>query len=284
MARAVFSSPTFKRVVSLTQAVNACDNDGKNALWYAVESSVCHNVRLLLAAGANPNFENFDGPPDEGNAFATAAMLGHKRIVAVLLDAGANIDAGAMPGGTALCRALVMKHHHIARYLLNRGAAIEHISSMPHCPPIFSSALCAASSSGFMDIVDELLARGAAVEGVTYGHACGLGDTPLRPLLAACHAGHAGIASILLDHGAEIDGDEHALLTPLSAACASGHYATVKLLLERGASIVAHGRYIHFERKVDQSIIDLLTHVRPSFQLRRTQFWFTRYAPGNESE
>lgn len=60
--------------------------------------------------------------------------------------------------------------------------------------------------------------------------------------MTAAHAGHTTVASLLLDHGANINasrGFDH--WQPIHLAASRGHQAVVELLLARGADIKARG-------------------------------------------
>jgi ankyrin repeat protein len=82
--------------------------------------------------------------------------------------------------------------------------------------------------------VDALLLAGADV----HTHTAALGkDSPLK---IAARRGHAPIAKVLLDHGADIHvADEDGPDAPLGWAAAKGRLDVVKLLLEHGADVHA---------------------------------------------
>ena len=54
------------------------------------------------------------------------------------------------------------------------------------------------------------------------------------PLCQACSAGHEVVAKLLLDRGAEIESESDAM-NPLTIACIKGHVAVARLLLQHGA-------------------------------------------------
>ena len=55
----------------------------------------------------------------------------------------------------------------------------------------------------------------------------------------ACKYGHAGLAQVLLDHGAKVDAIDGNGMTPLFYACSQGHTKAARLLLECGAKVDA---------------------------------------------
>jgi hypothetical protein len=63
-------------------------------------------------------------------------------------------------------------------------------------------------------------------------------DAGLTPLLAACFSGHAAVASVLLNHGADVDVvTRDTGRTPLYAAAQEGHVEVIELLARRGADL-----------------------------------------------
>ena len=59
----------------------------------------------------------------------------------------------------------------------------------------------------------------------------------VTPLYLACRHGHNTIASTLLAHGAEVNQGMDDNFTPLIVACQHGHGTTVSILLEHGAKV-----------------------------------------------
>merc|ERR1712000_198887 len=65
-----------------------------------------------------------------------------------------------------------------------------------------------------------------------------LNDDGWSSLHVACENGHAGCATILLDHGANMDiQDYNDWNTPLHIVCQYGHEGCVTLLLNHGANM-----------------------------------------------
>ncbi len=91
------------------------------------------------------------------------------------------------------------------------------------------TALMAASSNGYVDIVKLLLEKGAKAEGMESG---------LTPLMAASFKGHAETAKRLIKAGASVNArvtvKGHSF-TPLALAILGGSAETAKLLVESGA-------------------------------------------------
>jgi ankyrin repeat protein len=79
-------------------------------------------------------------------------------------------------------------HLDVVRELLARGANIEAADN------IGATSLFAASQVGYLDVVRELLARGAVVDAAF--------DTGATPLIQASWSGHTEVVRALLDAGA----------------------------------------------------------------------------------
>ena len=94
-----------------------------------------------------------------GDALQAASFGGEDRIVRMLLDHGANVNADAGEFGTAFVAASSMGHRKIVEILLDRGAKLTtEIDS-------FSPALDAALVAGHEEVVQMLIDHGARLDG-----------------------------------------------------------------------------------------------------------------------
>ncbi|GGK01731.1 hypothetical protein GCM10011583_36660 [Streptomyces camponoticapitis] len=98
----------------------ATDQDGQSALYAAAVSDEPGAVRLLLAAGADP--ERSSGPGDGDLPLCGAACGGHTEVVLALLAAGALPDRREAYGFTALAWAVGQGHAATVEALLAHGA------------------------------------------------------------------------------------------------------------------------------------------------------------------
>ena len=184
-------------------------------------------VMTLLTNGANPLVADADGnTPLHG-----AVLSGEPNVAAMLLDAGAAIDALNKQGETPLSIACRAANWPLARFLLERGAK----TTLPHGEP----ALTAAAGVADDDVtgVKMLLKHRAAVNAV---------DARQRSaLMVAAAEGHEQIARALCSAGADVNlADQHGS-TALMEAARAGAAGVMALLADAQADAGArdkHGR------------------------------------------
>lgn len=135
-------------------------------------------ARALLDAGAP-----VDGRPDDRETpLITAASYGDAEVAAVLIDAGADLDAiaapnaGGVPGGTALRHAAVFGMTAVVDVLARAGARVSSMAEAaaigdvsgwlrPDTPPQERvRALVMAADHQRLDVIDQLLDAGTPVD------------------------------------------------------------------------------------------------------------------------
>ncbi|NOZ40498.1 MAG: hypothetical protein GXP24_09765 [Planctomycetes bacterium] len=141
--------------------VDRLDADGATALWQAVRSSKRKSVRLLLAAGADPEIRDRQQSwtPLQCSAFCNHGSDGIE-IAKLLLQHGANPNAVEPKyNETALHYAVISTQSPLlVQLLLDAGADIDALSSNGSTP------LQSTVSQGNTEIADLLLASGADPE------------------------------------------------------------------------------------------------------------------------
>jgi len=151
-------------------------------------------------------------------ALQEAAKHGHKGVVQLLVEAGANIEAYD-EDGTPLIYAAIAGCGNVVEYLLKKGANV-------HCADEFGrTALHAAASKGDVKAVRALIEYGAEVDEVRPRDEDG--NTAL--LLAAAE-GHKDVVKFLPDKGANAHYINHCGDTALQQAKIYKHENVVKLL------------------------------------------------------
>lgn len=188
-------------------------------------------IRLLVAAGANPN-----GIDAAGETMLMGAVRsGELPAVEALLELGADVNQrdGEFQQ-TALMFAARSGFDSIADVLIVAGAEIDASTRVGPEP----DWILPNSRPGFSFGVG--IVRGGLPED--------RGMRPFRtggmtPLLYAVREGHTGIADRLLHAGADINGTEANQITPLLMAVSNNRTAAATLLIERGAKLDSQDWY-----------------------------------------
>ncbi|MEV4330566.1 ankyrin repeat domain-containing protein [Streptomyces sp. NPDC049597] len=130
------------------------DEDGQTPLYLAAVEGDAGIVRLLLAAGADP--DRASGPESDDLPLCGAAVGGHTEVVRALLAAGATPDRRELLGFTALIWAVAQGHAGTAEALLEHGADPD-LAGPSGEPP-----LVVAARRGSPSTVRALLRHGAS--------------------------------------------------------------------------------------------------------------------------
>lgn len=150
-----------------------------------------------------------------------AAASGNIDIVRLLLEAGADIDAGDSDNSTALGVAAIRTQGEMVGFLIEQGADVNRRDRKADCP--LSFAVYGRDEA----IIQQMLDAGADLyfrnpQGETLLH-------------IACQRGVPEFTKHLLENGAEIDAQAQGGGTPVGYAAMGGHAEIVQLLLDRGA-------------------------------------------------
>ena len=217
-------------------------------LLYSASGNGYHNEvkKLLTTRMVNLSRQSFMGP---------AANKGHKEVVQLLLENGADPNIGNIYGYTSLHRAIMGGKKDIVKLLLQSGAelyptgkqdpargepdnsvkqgyaAVGHAARMGRTD-IFKLLIDFGKISLFSAINDEqvlimLLNAGADPNVV--------GRNGVTPLQMAALWGHKGITKLLLERGALPNLASIYEETPLLMASTKGYDKVCKLLLDGGA-------------------------------------------------
>ncbi|MEW6349022.1 MAG: ankyrin repeat domain-containing protein [Thermodesulfobacteriota bacterium] len=172
---------------------------------------IAGEVERLLRQGADVNTaDKFYGR----TALMWAAEQGNEKVVGLLLDKGADVNAKSPEGWTALMSAAMGGDPEVVRRLLDKGADVQAEDAFHR-----RSGLAWAFDDPFFDELMDLLRERGAV--LSLHLAAGLGD------LKAVHR--------LIREGADVNAKEGNGATPLMRAAATGNLEIVRLLLDTGA-------------------------------------------------
>jgi len=221
-----------KLLISYGADVNAQDGTGKNPIFYAIQNGDLKITRLLLTNKANIKVN-----PELLNI---AVLKGHREIVEVLLQHGADVNTSDEYGTTALhCTALcenrvfsILFHSkvphiyvkgEIAKLLLSWGANVNAQTKDG------MTTLHVAAKIGYVKVVEALLEYNADVN-------CRVNTNTLPPSTAAQKA-HLELVDSLSIFGAGTDSKDEYGTTPLHLAARKGSLKVVEVLLKFGACI-----------------------------------------------
>jgi uncharacterized protein len=143
-----------------------------------------------------------------------------------LLKQGAEIDAAAPDGATALAWAVFLDQQDMAEKLIARGAKINTANDYGETP------LTLALANGNARLSEELLKGGADPKATRWN-----GETTL---MIAAGAGSVPEVRMLIDRGVDVNGSEpKRLQNALMWAASEGHAEVVDLLIQKGANVSA---------------------------------------------
>ena len=135
VARRLWFSPTSHNRLWIDPA-------GATPFWRAAQASDVESMRLLLAAGADPDLATFD----ETTPLMVAAGIGWRgnfsqnapdawmQAVHFLAEIGADVNAVDVNGYTALHGAAALGDHEMVEFLVARGADVDAINEAGNSP------------------------------------------------------------------------------------------------------------------------------------------------------
>ncbi len=174
---------------------------------------------LAFMATINLNLENFHTP------LHGVAYSGHKEVVMLLLQKGADINAKNPHGDTPLHHAVSEGHKEVVKLLLQKGADVTAKNCNGYTPLHF------AAHSGYTDIVEMFIEQGADI---TVKNDIHFNNTALH---YAARDGHKKTVELLLAKGADVNALNEYGSNPLRGAALFHYEEAVEVLIAFGAEI-----------------------------------------------
>lgn len=212
------------------------------SFYQACRTGEIGKVFHLLETGADINGDESDPPLPSDKSYGervrlhplgVAAKNGREDVVMLLLENGADVNKR---GGADLATALMeTRSASVALVLLDQGADIDAGDLQGY------TALMSAASDGCTELVQLLLSRGSSVNASSANGDTALmcasqfGRPSRDDEPAAFNRDHLGVVKMLLEHGADVSISNNDGFTALQLADDWGHQEIVRILREAGA-------------------------------------------------
>jgi len=194
------------------------------ALIDAVEIGDTKKVKALLDYSQYMPIIDDDGM----TPLARASLHGYSKTVHVLLDAGADVNAGGRYGRSALMESAWKSQVNVVQILLKAGADINMRDKVGR------TAMMWAAIGDSTEAIQILLKAGSNVN---------VGDNDSRTaIMEAAGGGHVKIVQILLKAGADINMRDKVGRTALMWAVKGGNSEVVDIFLKAGVDVNASDR------------------------------------------
>ncbi len=168
----------MERVKKIVEELRSLPSNQLIEIFISAVSNGCVElVKLCIEAEVDINSNSSKGE----NAIFEAVISQKKRILEILIDAGADVNIG---NGKALCIATSLNNIEIARILINAGVYVNAQKGIP---------ICRAVENGNFEMVVLLIEAGAEIE-VYNGY----------PIITAMEMGYNDIMRILFRRGGVI--------------------------------------------------------------------------------
>lgn len=198
----------------LENGANANETLAKPLLWRCAKKGFAEMATSLLMHGA---LINMPAATDQSTPLYIAAAQGHKKLVRLLLNNGADVDKVTSKGYSPLAIAAQSGFTSIVALLIEKNANIN-LATCENKTPLYLAA-----SQGYLDIVKILLARHAEVNTLTQYH--------ISPLHVAIMRGYRDIVKVLIKAGANLNEKDETGLTPLALALQQKNYEMLLVIL-----------------------------------------------------
>ena len=229
-----------RRIDALLKGDPALANDTSGmykeaVIFAAVREGHSRVVRLLLDRGARLDAQDRYGCPP----LHVAAYAGHKAMVRVILEAGANANETGAHGELALHWVAAKGHLEVAEVLIRAGSQVNTKTKKQR---IDTDTMMEETADVVKFQLKSLELREKARQATLNGSSLQIappprlvfaaGDTPLH---SAVQWGYEEIVKLLLANGADVDAKNHHGQSPLHYASAFRHQRITNILIDAGA-------------------------------------------------
>ncbi len=193
---------------------------GSARMIRAVRAGNVTRVEKMLSA--HPELLNARDDHHRAGAVQWAVVANQPAILELLIERGADLDAGDRHGMTALHSAAIFNRADMVQRLLARGA--DPYAMGLGYGAIRLTPLHKAAEAGSLEAVEALLDDGVNVNVLTEG------ANRVSPLHIAAARGHQGVIRLLADRGAQMNLRDVTGATPLRWAMRMEKDDTITLL------------------------------------------------------
>ena len=209
------------------------------------KTATFEKILEALNNGANPNAKN----RNKNTALMSAAQSNaDPRVIEVLLDAGAELEARNQRGSTALHYAAMDNVPEVVELLIKKGADIEALNHEKKTPLYYAKHNKNLNDTHIIDLLtkksEEPETEPAPQETPTPSPAQERQETetPPKNLLDVCEKGSPEEILEFINHGANVNAANRNGTTPLMSAAQHNNFEAVKTLIENSADVNAKNK------------------------------------------
>lgn len=206
------------KVVDSKNVSNRGIETSDSSFFDAAEKGHKEIIALLIEKGADVNAKDSNG----STALIMAAEKGHKEVIALLIEQGADVNVRGKYGWPALFVAARKDHKEVIALLIEKGADINVRDDDGW------TALLLAAANNCSEAVAFLIEQGADV------NAC-VTNYKLNALMYFLH--NKKIMTLLIEKGTDINAQDNKGNTALIQAVQAGHRQAVAFLVSKGADV-----------------------------------------------
>ncbi len=212
-------------------------------LFTAISGGFPQILEQFLKQGGNPNAAFAHDLNDQARLPLLVAVAsrklcneGHVKIVELLLQAGADVNACDSRGYTALMEASGRNYLQIVKLLLQAKADVNHRAKDTFTALTF--ALSAQANVDNKEVLLLLIDAGADVN-ITYKSNSFFSEDGITPLMVAAAKGYEKVVELALKKGAHVNARTSQAGCALMDAVGSGRKDIVEMFLDNKADVAA---------------------------------------------